>query len=163
LSASIAYYWLGAVKFQLAFLGEFKVPAMALVYGPLLGMAVALAGSIGPALTARRVEGSEGVGRGGGLLLGGRGGGAAGGCPGPTPGACRPRPAKDIEVCRMASDPDPAAAPPSRLVRVRRAAGRLFRAIVSVVGTVFTLGLSLLPLSALIVALPAVSPNEAVL
>lgn len=59
LSSSMAYYMLGTVKFQLAFLGEFRVPAMAMVYGPLLGMAVALAGSIGPALTARRVKVSE--------------------------------------------------------------------------------------------------------
>src|SRR5262245_42842216 len=60
----------------------------------------------------------------------------------------------------MASEP---AAAPSRLVRARRAVGRLFRAVVSVIGTVFNLGLSLLPLTVLIVSLPAISPNEAVL
>ncbi len=59
ISASLAYFQLQQVKFQIAFLGEFKVPAMALVYGPLLGMIVSFAGSIGPALTARNVKVSE--------------------------------------------------------------------------------------------------------
>ena len=37
------------------------------------------------------------------------------------------------------------------------------RGIISLLGTLFTIGLSVLPLSALLVALPVVSPNEAVL
>ncbi|HEX4609622.1 MAG TPA: ABC transporter permease [Urbifossiella sp.] len=40
---------------------------------------------------------------------------------------------------------------------------RFLRAVLNLVGTMFTLVLSILPLSALLVALPAVSPNEAVL
>ena len=40
---------------------------------------------------------------------------------------------------------------------------RLIKAILSLVLTMVTLGLSLLPLTALLIALPAVSPNEAVL
>lgn len=38
-----------------------------------------------------------------------------------------------------------------------------FRTVLSLVGTLFVIGFSLLPLSALLIALPAVSPNEAVL
>ncbi len=45
-------------------------------------------------------------------------------------------------------------------VRVRIA---FQRAIIRLIGTLFVIGFSLLPLSALLVALPAVSPNEAVL
>lgn len=48
----------------------------------------------------------------------------------------------------------------SRWLRLRYMAER---AIFKLIGTLFVLGLSLLPLSALLVALPAVSPNEAVL
>ncbi len=59
----------------------------------------------------------------------------------------------------FSSDPDQ----PSRLVRIGRGVRRFIGAIISVISTVFTLGLSLLPLTALLVALPAVSPNEAVL
>jgi putative ABC transport system permease protein len=59
ISSSIAVFWLQQVKLQIAFLGAFKVPTTALLYGPLLGMAVAFAGSIGPALTARKVKVSE--------------------------------------------------------------------------------------------------------
>ncbi len=40
---------------------------------------------------------------------------------------------------------------------------RFVRTVVGLVGTLFVIGFSLLPLSALLVALPAVSPNEAVL
>src|SRR5436309_636600 len=46
---------------------------------------------------------------------------------------------------------------------VLRWAWRLIKAIFGLVVTMLTLGLSLLPLTALLVALPAVSPNEAVL
>ncbi len=50
--------------------------------------------------------------------------------------------------------------PFQKAVRVRIA---FQRTVVSLIGTLFVIGLSLLPLSALLVALPAVSPNEAVL
>jgi putative ABC transport system permease protein len=52
---------------------------------------------------------------------------------------------------------------PSLPVRVARAAQVLFRTVGRLIGTLFVIGLSLLPLSALLVALPAVAPNEAVL
>ncbi|VTR90812.1 multidrug abc transporter permease : Uncharacterized protein OS=Pirellula staleyi (strain ATCC 27377 / DSM 6068 / ICPB 4128) GN=Psta_2964 PE=4 SV=1: FtsX [Gemmata massiliana] len=48
-------------------------------------------------------------------------------------------------------------------VRAVKAVTRFFRTIFSLIGTLFVIGFSLLPLSALLIALPAVSPNEAVL
>lgn len=48
-------------------------------------------------------------------------------------------------------------------VRAGRALKRFVRAIGRLIGTLFTIGFSLLPLSALLIALPAVAPNEAVL
>ena len=48
-------------------------------------------------------------------------------------------------------------------VRAGRALKKFVRAIGRLVGTLFTIGFSLLPLSALLIALPAVAPNEAVL
>jgi putative ABC transport system permease protein len=47
--------------------------------------------------------------------------------------------------------------------RAWKTAGRFVRTIGRLVGTLFTVGFSLLPLAALLVALPAVAPNEAVL
>src|SRR5262245_56505817 len=47
--------------------------------------------------------------------------------------------------------------------RVWKAVGRFARGLRRLVGTLFTIGFSLLPLSALLIALPAVAPNEAVL
>jgi putative ABC transport system permease protein len=58
-SSWIAYFGLQQVKFPIAFLGVFKIPESALLYGPLLGVTVAFVGSIGPALTARKVKVSE--------------------------------------------------------------------------------------------------------
>jgi ABC-type lipoprotein release transport system permease subunit len=52
---------------------------------------------------------------------------------------------------------------PGPLARAAKAAGGFGRAILRLIGTLFVIGFSLLPLSALLVALPAVSPNEAVL
>jgi ABC-type antimicrobial peptide transport system permease subunit len=49
------------------------------------------------------------------------------------------------------------------LVRVWKTLVRFARNFRRLVGTLFTIGFSLLPLSALLVALPAVAPNEAVL
>jgi len=47
--------------------------------------------------------------------------------------------------------------------RAFKTAGRFLRAIGRLIGTLFTIGFSLLPLSALLIALPAVAPTEAVL
>src|SRR5438105_4076807 len=65
----------------------------------------------------------------------------------------------------------PAAAEPAPAVNVRpglprravKAVGRFARGLRRLVGTLFVIGLSLLPLSALLAALPAVAPSEAVL
>ena len=51
----------------------------------------------------------------------------------------------------------------SPVTRAARALGRFGRSLGRFVGTLFVIGFSLLPLSALLAALPAVSPNEAVL
>jgi putative ABC transport system permease protein len=59
MSTFLAWYMLGNFKIQVAFLGAFAVPSETLIYGPLLGMAVALAGSILPALSAKNVKVSE--------------------------------------------------------------------------------------------------------
>lgn len=59
MSSFLAYGLLGSFKFQIMFFGAFIIPAQALMYGPLLGMAVAFAGSIGPALAAKNVRVAE--------------------------------------------------------------------------------------------------------
>ena len=55
----LAYFGLGNLKVQVAFLGAFFVPSEVLLYGPLLGMAVSFVGSIGPALSAKNVKVSD--------------------------------------------------------------------------------------------------------
>lgn len=59
MSSFLAWGLLGSFKFQIMFFGAFFVPMKALLYGPLLGMAVSFAGSIGPALTAKKVRVAE--------------------------------------------------------------------------------------------------------
>ena len=59
MSTFLAWKMLGNFKFQIMFFGAFFVPAVAMVYGPLLGMAVSLAGSIVPALSAKDVKVAE--------------------------------------------------------------------------------------------------------
>jgi putative ABC transport system permease protein len=59
MSCFLAWFLMGSLKFQVAFFGAFIVPDRALVYGPLLGMAVSFAGSIGPALAAKNVKVAE--------------------------------------------------------------------------------------------------------
>ena len=59
MSSFIAWYAIGNLKMQIAFFGAFAVPVQALVYGPLLGMGVSLAGSIGPAWSAKSVKVAE--------------------------------------------------------------------------------------------------------
>jgi putative ABC transport system permease protein len=59
MSTFIAWAFLGMLKLQLAFFGAFFVPVEVLVYGPLLGAVVAIAGSLGPALTAKNVKVAE--------------------------------------------------------------------------------------------------------
>jgi putative ABC transport system permease protein len=59
MSALLAWGMLGNFKFQIAFLGAFFVPFNALIYGPLLGMAVSFAGSLFPALSAKDVKVAE--------------------------------------------------------------------------------------------------------
>ncbi len=59
MSAALAWGMLGSFKFQIMFFGAFFVPPNALIYGPLLGMAVSFAGSIIPAMTAKDVKVAE--------------------------------------------------------------------------------------------------------
>ena len=59
MSALMAYGLLGNVKFQIMFFGAFFVPFNAMIYGPLLGMAVSFAGCIGPAMAAKNVKVAE--------------------------------------------------------------------------------------------------------
>jgi putative ABC transport system permease protein len=59
MSAFLAWKMLGGFKFQIMFFGAFFVPVNALFYGPALGMAVSLAGSIIPALSAKDVKVAE--------------------------------------------------------------------------------------------------------
>jgi putative ABC transport system permease protein len=59
MSSLLAWGLLGNFKFQIMFFGAFFVPMNAMIYGPLLGMAVALAGSIGPAWSAKNVRVAE--------------------------------------------------------------------------------------------------------
>ncbi len=54
-------------------------------------------------------------------------------------------------------------ADPGFAARLTRGVTRFLRTVVNLLGTLFVIGFSLLPLSALLVALPAVSPTEAVL
>lgn len=54
-------------------------------------------------------------------------------------------------------------ADPGLIVRLVKRAIRFARSLLHFIGTLFTIGFSVLPLAALLVALPAVSPNEAVL
>jgi putative ABC transport system permease protein len=59
MSSFLAWAFLGNIKLQIAFFGAFLVPDQALVYGPLLGAAVSLAGSIGPGFAAKNVKVAE--------------------------------------------------------------------------------------------------------
>ncbi|HEV3385993.1 MAG TPA: ABC transporter permease [Gemmata sp.] len=59
MSTFLAWYMIGGFKLQLAFFGAFFVPSIVLFYGPLLGAAVAIVGSLGPALTAKNVKVAE--------------------------------------------------------------------------------------------------------
>jgi putative ABC transport system permease protein len=59
MAAFLCWAMLGNFKFQVAFFGAFFVPTMALVYGPLLGTGVAVAGSVGPARSAKDVKVAE--------------------------------------------------------------------------------------------------------
>ncbi len=52
---------------------------------------------------------------------------------------------------------------PGLFLRLVKQVIRFGRSLISFIGTLFTIGFSVLPLAAMLVALPAVSPNEAVL
>jgi putative ABC transport system permease protein len=59
MAAFLTWALIGNFKLQIAFFGAFFVPWEALVYGPLLGTAVSVAGSIGPGLAAKNVRVAE--------------------------------------------------------------------------------------------------------
>jgi putative ABC transport system permease protein len=59
MSSFIAWAMIGNLKLQIAFFGAFFVPVEVLLYGPMLGMAVSVGGSLIPALSARNVKVAE--------------------------------------------------------------------------------------------------------
>jgi putative ABC transport system permease protein len=59
MSTLLAWKVIGGFKLQLMFFGAFFVPPETLLYGPLLGAAVAVTGSLGPALSAKNVRVAE--------------------------------------------------------------------------------------------------------
>jgi putative ABC transport system permease protein len=59
MSTLIAYQIIASLGLHLGMFGAFRIPLEVLVYGPLLGVAVSMAGSIGPALSAKRVRVAE--------------------------------------------------------------------------------------------------------
>lgn len=59
MAAFLCWFGIGNLKLQIAFFGAFIVPWQALVYGPLLGVAVSVLGSIGPAVSAKNVKVAE--------------------------------------------------------------------------------------------------------
>ena len=52
----IVNVWYGGVPFPIAFFPAFKIPALAFVWGPLIGGGTALVGSVVPAVTAMYVN-----------------------------------------------------------------------------------------------------------
>jgi len=59
MSSFLAWALIGNLKLQIGFFGAFFVPIEVLLYGPLLGMAVSVAGSYGPATSAKNVKVAE--------------------------------------------------------------------------------------------------------
>jgi putative ABC transport system permease protein len=59
MAATLSWFGIGNLKLQIAFFGAFIVPWQALVYGPALGVAVAVLGSLGPAVSAKNVKVAE--------------------------------------------------------------------------------------------------------
>ena len=59
MAAFLSWFMIGNLKLQIAFFGAFFVPWQALVYGPALGVGVAVLGSLGPALSAKNVRVAE--------------------------------------------------------------------------------------------------------
>ncbi|VTU01843.1 abc transporter atp-binding protein : Uncharacterized protein OS=Pirellula staleyi (strain ATCC 27377 / DSM 6068 / ICPB 4128) GN=Psta_2963 PE=4 SV=1: MacB_PCD: FtsX [Gemmataceae bacterium] len=59
MSTLIAFKMIGNLKLQIAFFGAFFVPAEVLLYGPLLGAFVSVAGSVLPAMNAKNVKVAE--------------------------------------------------------------------------------------------------------
>jgi len=59
MSTTLVWAMVGSFKFQIAFLGAFKVPIEVLALGPMIGTIVAFVGSIGPALSAKNVKVAE--------------------------------------------------------------------------------------------------------
>jgi putative ABC transport system permease protein len=59
MSSLIAWAWIGNLKLQIAFFGAFFVPKEVLLYAPILGAAVAIGGSLAPAMSAKNVKVAE--------------------------------------------------------------------------------------------------------
>jgi putative ABC transport system permease protein len=59
MSTIIVYQIVAALGIHAGMFGSFRIPREVLAYGPLLGVAVSVAGSIGPALSAKKVRVAE--------------------------------------------------------------------------------------------------------
>jgi putative ABC transport system permease protein len=59
MSTLIAYELVASLGLHMGMFGSFRIPTVVLGYGPLLGVAVSVAGSIGPALSAKKVRVAE--------------------------------------------------------------------------------------------------------
>jgi len=59
MSTFLAWRLIAGLRLHLGMFGAFRIPTEVLAFGPLLGVLVAVAGSIGPAVNARRVKVAE--------------------------------------------------------------------------------------------------------
>ena len=59
MSTVIAHQIVAAMGLHMGMFGAFRIPLEVLAYGPLLGVAVSVAGSVGPAMSAKSVKVAE--------------------------------------------------------------------------------------------------------
>ena len=59
MSTLLAYALISALGLHMGMFGSFRIPLVVLAYGPCLGVAVSVLGSIGPALNAKKVKVAE--------------------------------------------------------------------------------------------------------
>jgi len=59
MSTFLAWKLVASMRLHMGMFGSFSIPEAALLYGPLLGVLVSVAGSIGPGLNAKNVRVAE--------------------------------------------------------------------------------------------------------